>query len=53
MLESSIHTKSGLTDVEKFQHLKGQLMGDALELMAGFRMTSDNYAAAVEMLHAS
>ena len=46
--EASIDNKEELSNVEKFEYLKGYLKGTALNTIEGFPMTNENYATALE-----
>ena len=48
--EGSIHNNEGLSDRDKFDHLKGLLDGPAELAVTGFTLTSTNYEAAIKML---
>lgn len=48
--ESAIHKNPSLTDVDKFNYLKSFLESSAAEAIAGFTLTSANYAEAVATL---
>lgn len=48
--ESAIHQNEELSDVDKFNYLKGLLKGSAASTIAGLPLSKDNYAAAVELL---
>lgn len=48
--ESSIHSNSQLTDVDKFNYLKGLLEGDASRAIDGIALTSVNYRVAIKIL---
>ena len=41
--EVAIHTKSSLSDIEKFTYLRTFLQGPALEAIAGLTLTAANY----------
>ena len=45
--EGSIHNNKGLSDRDKFDHLKGLLDGPATLAVTGFTLTSANYEAAI------
>ena len=48
--ESSIHSNSYLTDVQKVGYLKAQLEGSAAMTVEGFALTNANYTRAVDLL---
>jgi len=48
--ESSIHSNSYLTDVQKFGYLKAQFKGSAAMTEEGFALTNANYTRAVDLL---
>ena len=48
--EGSIHNNKGLSDRDKFDHLKGLLDGLATLAVIGFTLTSANYEAVIKML---
>ena len=48
--QSAIHTNGALADVDKFSYLKGLITGSAKAAIAGFALTSLNYASAIELL---
>ena len=48
--ESSVHSKTSLSDVDKFSYLKSLLDGPAGDCIAGLKLTSDNYKEAVDLL---
>ena len=48
--ESAVHFNPSLTNIEKFNYLKSQLEGDALNTIAGFALTNGNYMEAVNVL---
>ena len=48
--ESSIHSNSGLSDIDKFVYLNSLLEGSASEAVAGLRITAANYNEAVSIL---
>ena len=47
---SIIDGHSDLTDVQKFTYLKGQLLGEAAELVKGFKVEVASYKLAVDLL---
>ena len=48
--KGSIHNNEGLSDRDKFDHLKGLLDGPVELAVTGFTLTSANYEAVIEML---
>jgi hypothetical protein len=48
--KSAIHNNTRLSDVDKFSYLRGLTEGPAKATIAGFSLTAENYAAAVELL---
>ena len=42
--------KSSLSDVEKFNYLKGYLLGNALKTIEGLSLTNENYPKALDLL---
>ena len=48
--ESVIDKNKELTPVQKLSYLKGQLKGEAAELIKGFKIENDSYEAALELL---
>ncbi|MCP3666689.1 MAG: DUF1759 domain-containing protein [Gammaproteobacteria bacterium] len=50
MYDATVHSKRGISAVEKFNLLKTFLKGDAEALIKGFSVTSVNYQKAVDML---
>jgi len=42
-----VHTNSQLSDVDKFNYLKGKVNGAAKEAISGLALTKENYAVAV------
>ncbi|KAI5734851.1 hypothetical protein M8J77_011233 [Diaphorina citri] len=48
--QSLIDSRPDLDDNVKFHYLKNQLTGDAASLIAGIRITNENYAVAVQIL---
>ena len=47
---STIHSNTGLANVDKFAYLRGLLKDSARNAIAGFSLTSANYEAAVKLL---
>ena len=47
---SAVHDREDLTPVDKFNYLKGYLMGEARRAIGGFTLTESNYAEAVDVL---
>ena len=48
--ESAVHLNHTLTDVQKFSHLKSQLIDEASRTVAGFSLTNTNYIEALNLL---
>ncbi|KAI5747345.1 hypothetical protein M8J77_013703 [Diaphorina citri] len=48
--QSLIDSRPDLDDNVKFHYLKNQLTGDAASLIAGIRITNENYSVAVQIL---
>jgi hypothetical protein len=48
--ESSVHLNDGLSDVDKFNYLRGVLEEPAKSCIAGFSLTAANYKSAVDIL---
>lgn len=48
--ESAIHANSGLSEVDKFNYLRGLVDEPAKSCIAGYSLTTANYKAAVEAL---
>ena len=48
--EATIHKNESLHEVDKFNYLKSQLQGQAIELLSGLELTKDNYEIAVNLL---
>ena len=48
--EVEIHGDADLADVTKFNYLRGQLSGEALQTISGLAVTGTNYPKAVELL---
>ena len=46
---SAVH-KSSLSDIEKFNYLKGFLRDEALKTVSGLTLTSENYVKALDLL---
>ena len=47
---SAIHENDALSDADKFAYLRGLLLEPARSAIAGFALTSANYASAVDLL---
>ena len=47
---SAVHLNTQIPDVNKFNYLKAQLTGTALDSISGFTVTGDNYGCAVALL---
>lgn len=50
LLSSSVHSNSNLSNVSKFQYLKGLLRGEAASLIRHMQMTEENYPQAWDKL---
>ena len=48
---STIHTNSYLTTIDKFNHLNSLLEGQALRAIQGLTLSESNYQAAIDILH--
>ena len=48
--EAAVHSNTSLGGVQKFTHLKAQLMGDASRAVTGFPLTNGNYEQAITLL---
>jgi len=48
--DSSVHTNGSLTNVDKFNYLKGKVFGQAREVISGLALTNENYILAVNIL---
>ena len=48
--ESSIHSNTGLSDVDKFSYLKGLVEEPARSAISGFALTAANYRSAIDLL---
>ena len=48
--ESAVHFNHTLPDVQKFSHLKSQLIDEASRTIAGFSLTNANYAETLKLL---
>ena len=48
--ESAVHKNKKLSNIEKFNYLKGKLTGDALNAIAGLSLSNENYEVAVSIL---
>jgi len=48
--ESSVHTNSQLSDIDKFNYLKSLLEGPAYEAISGLKLTATNYSEALAVL---
>jgi len=49
-LDSSVHTNGSLTNVYKFNYLKGKVFGQSREANSGLALTNENYILAVYIL---
>lgn len=50
IFRGTIHESRDINGAQKFSYLKGQLTGDALQLIEGFTLTDHNYQEAVTLL---
>ncbi len=48
--DTAVHRNPTLTGIQRFNYLKAQLMGEALQTIAGFPLTNNNYDQAVNLL---
>ena len=48
--ECAIHKNKKLSNIERFNYLKGKVSGEAQRSIAGLSMTNDNYQVAVDIL---
>ena len=48
--ESSIHSKRGISDIDKFSYLRSFLAPVALETISGLTLSSQNYSEAIDLL---
>jgi len=48
--DSSVHTNGSLTNVDKFNYLKGKVFGQAREAISDLALTNDNCILAVNIL---
>ena len=48
--ESSIHSKRGISDIDKFSNLRSFLAPVALETISGLTLSSQNYSEAIDLL---
>ena len=49
--ESTIHNNERLRNVDRFNYLRVQLVGQAREVISGLDLTNENYGIAVKLLH--
>ena len=47
---SSVHNRNDIADIDKFNYLRSQLRGKALDLIRGFSLSSENYKLAYNLL---
>ena len=47
---NSVHTQENISDIHKFMHLKGCLVGEAQSVISSFQISSANYRVAWELL---
>ena len=50
MFKCSVDNEDGLSKIQKLAYLRGQLTGEAKQLIEGFKLESLNYAPAVKLL---
>jgi len=50
MFKASVHKDKRYADIDKFMYLKSKLSGDALEAIAGYQLSNDNYKIVVDVL---
>lgn len=50
LFQCSVHGRTDLSEVQKLTYLKGQLEGEALQLISGFGLEANSYAPAVTLL---
>ncbi|VDI29698.1 Hypothetical predicted protein [Mytilus galloprovincialis] len=48
--QSSVHSNTKLTDIEKFNYLWSKLQGEAKRAVSGLTLSSDNYSLAINIL---
>ena len=48
--EANIHSRTDITNVDKFAYLKGVLLGNAKERIKNYPVTKDNYDKVIEIL---
>ena len=48
--EASIHSKRGISDIDKFSYLRPFLAPVALETISGLTLSSQNYSEAIDLL---
>ena len=53
LYNASVHDRKDLKPIQKFSYLKGLLQGEAAELIAGFKLETDNYAQAISLLEST
>ena len=49
MFKASVHKDKRYADIDKFTYLKSKLSGDALEAIAGYQLSNDNYKIVVDV----
>ena len=47
---SSVHSRTDLSEIDKFNYLRSQLTGSALDVIKGFSLSAENYGAAFKLL---
>lgn len=50
LFNALVHTNTGISDVEKFNHLKSSLNGQPLSLIRNLKITNDNYFIAYDTI---
>ena len=50
MFEASVHNEPRYANIDKFICLKSKLTGDALEAVAGYQLSNENYRVVVDVL---
>jgi hypothetical protein len=48
--DAPVHNNPSLNGIQRFNHLKAQLVGEALQTIAGFPLTNSNYDQAIKLL---
>lgn len=50
MYEAAVHSDERYANIDKFNSLKSKLTGDALEAIAGYQLSNENYPVVVDVL---